>query len=334
MYQQDINVDHVMREYSISATAARALFHINRYIYASRRSGKRDARGVAYCYASRNALAEAIGKSRRTADRAIAELKAAGLITLQRTRHNGHIYLTAYSVDSASAVNGASGSATNGTSNINPKNFSIKADISILQHKTPAEAPEASKMAAKAADDAKIAEASARIATPAAEKMQEEGNRDSKKGQTPKKGRPTAKRRQRITKAAKEAAKAEYTRLLERKLDMANLYWLIPEADIQDEYRRRYSLIDLIAEAMSVKGRQIRVNGAGLSVEQYWNVVQNISGKAIEGLFDRLYTAETITGITNKRAYTLAAVYNAVQWDMMTEGADIPTEALYRHMAQ
>lgn len=330
MYQQDINIDHVMKEYSISATAARALFHINRYIFASRRGGKRDARGVAYCYASRNALAEAIGKSRRTADRAIAELKAAGLITLQRTRHNGHIYLTAYSVDSASAVNGASGSATNGTSNISSKNLNPIADISILQHKTPAEAPQ---MAAKAADDAKIADTSARIATPAAEKMYNEGHRDSKKGETPKKGKPTAKRRQRITKATKEAAKAEYKRLLERKLDMANLYWSLSDADIQDEYQRRYSLIDLIAEAMSVKGRQIRVNGAGLSVDQYWYVVQNISEKAIDGLFDRLYAADAIGGITNKRAYTLAAVYNAVQWDMMTEGADIPTEALYRHMA-
>lgn len=330
MYQQDINIDHVMKEYSISATAARALFHINRYIFASRRGGKRDAKGIAYCYANHNAIAEAIGKSRRTADRAIAELKAAGLITLQRTRHNGHIYLTAYSVDSASAVNGTSGSATNGTSNIAFKNLNHIADISILQHKTPAEAPQ---IAAKAADDAKIAEASARIATPAAKKMQDNEQRTVKKGETPKKGRPTAKRRQRITKAAKEAAKEKYRRLLEQKLEMANPYWMLSDPDVKEECQRRYSLIDLIAEAMSVKGRQIRVNGAGLSVDQYWYVVQNISEKAIDGLFDRLYTAEAIGGITNKRAYTLAAVYNAVQWDMMTQGADIPTKALYRHMA-
>jgi len=321
MYQQDINVDHVMREYSISATAARALFHINRYVFASRRGGKRDAKGIAYCYASRNALAEAIGKSRRTADRAIAELKAAGLISLQRTRHNGHIYLTALSTDSAAAVNGVSGSATNGVSNISHKNLSHIADISILQHKTPVEAD----MAAKAADDAKIAEASARIATPAAKKMQDGEQRNGKKGV------PTAKRRSRITKAVKDAAKAEYRRMLERRLDMTNSCWLCPALD--DEYRQTQSLIDLIAEAVSVKGRQIRVNGAVLSAEQYWQVVQNISSGAIVGLFDRLCAAEATGGITNKRAYTLAAVYNAVQWDMMTQGADIPIGALYRHMA-
>ena len=328
MYQQDINIDHVMREYSISATAARALFHINRYIYASRRGGKRDAKGVAYCYASRNALAEAIGKSRRTADRAIAELKAAGLITLQRTRHNGHIYLTAYSIDSASAVNGASGSATNGISNINHKSLSPIADISILQDKTPVRTAQEADMAAKAADDAKNAGVTTRIATPTGKKMQDEKRKDSKK-----KNRPTPKQRKRITKAEKEAAREKYSRLLERKLDMANPYWMMSDPEIADEYRRRYSLIDLIAEAMSVKGRQIRVNGAGLSPEQYWQMIQNISPEAIDGLFDRLYAAEAIGGITNKRAYTLAAVYNAVQWHSMTEGADIPSEALYRHMA-
>lgn len=326
MYQQDISIDHVMREYSISATAARALFHINRYIFASRRAGKRDAKGVAYCYASHNAIAEAIGKSKRTADRAIAELKAAGLISLQRTRHNGHIYLTALSTDNAAAY-GTSRTATNGTSNINHKNFSNIADISILQYKTQETAPQ---MAANAADDAKIAEASALIQPPAAIKMQEGSENDSIKGKTAKKGRPTAKR-PRITKAAKEAAREKYRRQLEKKLDMSNLCWGMP--DLVDEGQQRQALIDLIAEAVSVKGRQIRVNGAGLSAEQYWYVVQNISAEAIEGLFDRVKAAEVCTGIANRRAYMLAAVYNAVQYHSMTQAADIPTEALYRHMA-
>ena len=91
MYQQDINVDHVMKEYGISATAARALFHINRYIFAA--DGQRDSNGVPYCDVGFNTLAEATGKSRRTTDRAIAELKAAGLIRVERTRDNARIYL-------------------------------------------------------------------------------------------------------------------------------------------------------------------------------------------------------------------------------------------------
>jgi hypothetical protein len=107
----------------------------------------------------------------------------------------------------------------------------------------------------------------------------------------------------------------------------------LPDDAVQEEYKQRYSLIDLIANAMSVRGRGIRVNGAELTVEQYWQVVQNISSEAIEGLFDRLKTAAVCTGITNMRAYTLAAVYNAVLWHGMTASADIPLEALYRHMA-
>ena len=114
---------------------------------------------------------------------------------------------------------------------------------------------------------------------------------------------------------------------------MANLYWTLPDADIQEEYKRRYSLIDLLANAMSVQGRRIRVNGAELTVEQYWQVVQNISSEAIEGLFDRLNTAAVCTGITNMRAYTLASVYNAVLWHGMTTNADINLDAVYRHMA-
>ena len=319
MYQQDINVDHVMKEYGISATAARALFHINRYIFAA--DGQRDSNGVPYCDVGFNTLAEATGKSRRTTDRAIAELKAAGLIESRRTRGIAHIYITCYALD------GTYRNSKNGTYNNNPYKSINNSDISIVQDKTPAEAPQ---MTANAADDAKIADASALIGAPAAELMQGRGRGDSKKGETPKKGKPTAKRRQRITKAAKEAAKAQYRQLLERKLDMTNCYWTLGDDAIEAEYRQRDSLIDLIAEAVSVKGRQIRVNGAGLTVEQYWQVVQNISAEAIEGFFDRLYTAEAIGGIANKRAYTLAAVYNAVQWDMMTQGATIPKEALYR----
>ena len=119
--------------------------------------------------------------------------------------------------------------------------------------------------------------------------------------------------------------------MLERKLDMANPIWMIPSLD--DEYRQYQSLIDTLADALSVRGRGIRVNGAELTVEQYWQVVQNISGKAIDGLFDRLKTAAVCTGITNMRAYTLASVYNAVLWHGMTANADINLDAVYRRMA-
>ena len=303
---------------SVSSTAAAMYSVLCSLSKTSERTGHRDSRGV-YVFASRRQLGQYIERSERTAQRMITELKAAGLIRVRRMglHSNDRIYIVS---------GGGSEPVKNGGSEIIRKSINKQADISILQDKTTVSAD----TTAKAVDDAKIAVALERIGAPAAKKMQDSEHRDSKKGEPPKKGRPTAKR-QRITKAAKEAAKAKYRELLEARLDMANSNWLAP--DLIDEYRQTQSLIDLVAEAVSVKGRQIRVNGAGLTVEQYWYVVQNISSAAIEGLFDRLYAAEAIGGITNKRAYTLAAVYNAVQWDMMTNGANIPTEALYRRLA-
>lgn len=317
MYIDDVNVNAVMMERGISATAARVLFEVNRLVNSSRRNGKKDKKGIAYCYASKGALALKVGKSKRTIDRAIAELKAAGLIESRRTTRNAHIYITYY------GLYGTSANANNGTSNnSNSKSYNLL-DTSIHLDKV-TEGQE------KTADDVKKCEGYAHDETPAATPAAKETKHNE---QTAKKGKPTPKRRQRITKAEKQAAAEKYSRLLERKLGMANLYWSLPDDDIQEEYKRRYSLIDLLANAMSVQGRQIRVNGAELTVEQYWQVVQNISSEAIEGLFERLNTAAVCTGITNMRAYTLASVYNAVLWHGMTANADINLDAVYRRMA-
>lgn len=315
MFRDDVNINAVMMESGISATAARVLFEVNRLVNSSRRNGKMDKRGIAYCYASKSALALKVGKSKRTIDRAIAELKAAGLIESRRTTRNAHIYITYY------GLYGTSANAENGTSN----NSSLKSykplDTSIYPYKA-----EGQHM--KTTDDIKKCEDNVQDRPPTATPTAEVAKNS---GKTAKKGKPTPKRRQRITKAEKQAAREKYSRLLERKLDMANPYWLSP--DTENEYKQRYSLIDTIADALSVQGRRIRVNGVELTVDQYWQVVQSISPQAIVGLFDRLKTAAVCTGITNMRAYTLASVYNAVLWHGMTADADVPLEALYRHMA-
>ena len=304
---------------SVSSTAAALYNVLCSLARTSQRTGHIDGRG-AYVYASRRQLGQWVERSERTAQRAIAELKAAGLIYVRRMglHSNDRIYI---------ADNGRSEPVKNGRSGITIKSNNILADISILQDKTQ---EKTTKMAAKAADDAKMAGDPERIQPAAAEKMNNSERENGKKGATPKKDKPKQKRL-RITKAEKEAAKERYRSRLEKRLDMSSLYWGMP--GFIDEGQRRQALIDLIAEAMSVPGRQIRVNGAGLTVEQYWQVVQNINTEAIEGLFDRLCAAEAIGGIANKRAYTLAAVYNAVQWHSLTNGASIPTGALYQHLA-
>ena len=332
MYQNDINVDHVMREYGISATAARALFHINRFIYASRRAGKKDAHGVAFSFASRNAIAKAIGKSVRTVSRATAELKAAGLILIVYTRHNAHIYLTAYSVDGGPY--GTSESATNGTSNNNSKSLNNSSGKSINLHKTePAAESAAPVMTACAVDDSKIAVTPARIVSEIPQNVNNGTGETAKNAGDGKKGKPTPKRRQRITKAEKEAAKAKYKAHLVQKLGLNDLlYTFTPGLD--EEWSRLDAMADVIADAMSVKNRLIKVNDCYLTQSQYWAVVQNIENNSnLAAMFERIAAAEIIGGIGNKRAYILASVYNACQWESCIKGAEPSKDALYRAMS-
>ena len=312
-YLNDIVVDDAMMKFNISYSAAVTLKYINRYVNASRLHGRFDMKGIPYCFASKEKLAEKIHKSKRTVARAIAELKAAGLIESRRTRGLAHIYITCLALD------GISGNGKNGTYINNSYKSYNNSDISIY--------PDKANMEVKTADDAKIADGLEWIAAATSEKVQDNEQGTVKNGETPKKGKPT-RRRQRITKAEKNTAKERYRKMIERKLDISNSYYLLPDAE--GEYRQLESLVDMLADAMAVPGRQIRVNGAGLSVEQYWQVVQKISISAIDGLFDRLKTAAVCTGITNMRAYTLAAVYNAVQWHELTASANID---LYRHTA-
>lgn len=308
-YLNDIVVDDAMMKFNISYSAAATLKYINRYVNASRLHGRFDMKGIPYCFASKEKLAEKIRKSKRTVARAIAELKAAGLIESRRTRGLAHIYVTCLALD------GISGNGKNGTYINNPYKSYNNSDTSIYPDKMPAEET-------KTPDDVNSRRGLAEFEMPAATPAAEETKPNEKKG------KPTPKRRQRITKAEKNAAKERYRKMIGRKLDISNPCYLL--SDMADEHRQLESLVDLLADAMAVPGRQIRVNGAGLSVEQYWQVVQNISSGAIDGLFDRLKTAAVCTGITNMRAYTLAAVYNAVQWHELTASANID---LYRHTA-
>ena len=143
------------------------------------------------------------------------------------------------------------------------------------------------------------------------------------------KGRPTPKRQQ-PTKAEKEAARQRYKRHLMERL----CKWCPWDAASWDEYDRLEGLADMIADAVSADSRVIMVNGCSLTAAQYWYMVQNIEySHNIADMFDRIKSAEVCSGVRNTRAYTLAAVYNAVQWDSVMRGADVKTEALYRASA-
>ena len=316
-YFTDLNIDAVMQEKGISATAARVLYHINRFVHASRIKGIRDRRGIPYSYASREAIARRVGKSARTVARAISELKAAGLIEVQRTRRNAHIFMCYY------GVCGTSATAENGTSNnSNTKNINNIASKSIYLHKTGAIEGQLSVdglMNNASATQKEKAQEPTRAAAPRPEAEEKKPDRT--------KGRPTPRQRQRITKAEKEAARQRYQRHLEKRLGLGGFEWVA----FPEEYSRLCALVDMIADAMSVKSRQIKVDGCYLTVDQYWDIVKNIEyNDNIAGLFDRVKSAEVCHGIVNQRAYMLAAVYKAVQWDRVMQGAEVSRAALYR----
>ena len=319
-YFTDISIDAVMMEKGISATAARVLYHVNRFIHASRMKGIKDGRGIPYSYASREAIAARVGKSARTVARAIAELKAAGLIEVQRTRRNAHIFMCYY------GACGTSAAAENGTSNnSNTKNINNISAKSIRLHNTEA-------VPGQISVDGFINSASAMAENTPQEPPREAqrpapsmaANRDRTKG------RPTPKRPQRPTMADRERARQRYKDHLTEALRLDDLAWgVFPE-----EYKRLDTLSDMIADAMSIEGGQIKVNGCYLTAAQYWEVVQHIQyNENIARLFDRIETREVCHGIVNKRAYALASVYNAVQWDHLTQGAEVDRDALYRAAA-
>lgn len=364
-YFTDIDINSVMMEKGISATAARVLYIVNRFVHASRMKGIRDRRGIPYSYASRDTIAAKIGKSARTVARAMAELKAAGLIEVKRTRRNAHVFICYY------GACGTSGSAENGTSNnSNTKNINNKVHNPIYLHNTEAvngqmsmdgllnsaSAEEKGTRAVKTAEAAgqerqqegqreqqpkensSRGTASSGQQRPAAEEQRQDAPRDAamihgsasaeavNRDRT--KGRPTPKRLQQ-TKAEKEAARQQYKRHLMQRL----CKWCPWDAESWDEHDRLEGLADLIADAVSAEGRVIMVNGCSLTAAQYWNVVQNIEySNNIVDMFDRINTAAVCSGVRNTRAYTLAAAYNAVQWDSLMRGADVKIEALYRAM--
>ena len=154
----DMDIVDVMERYAINLSAARVLKVIDRLVQASLRRGVKDRRGIPYCYASKEWIAGQLGKSLRTIARAIHDLKAVGLIECKRTRSNAMLFITGYEASATAAheraaareatvareasscpardTSGASGNATNGTSNILPQSNNIPDTSSIHRSNT------------------------------------------------------------------------------------------------------------------------------------------------------------------------------------------------------
>ena len=304
MNRQPVDINKIIADKGISATAARVFDVVHRLVCASANTGRRDRRGIPYCYASKERIAEMIGKSKRTVDRAIAELKAAGMLEGQRTTHNGRLFVTYY------GINGTSGSANNGTSiyraieNNNQVRMSFNHSTYTQGGQTDS-APGMAQAAPRGGSWSEGGQVSTRtISTASAQRGRKTGPTNKRPG---------------IDRAARAAAKRRYARQLEQRLHLDSLMWAAP--GFEAEAAQLSQLVDVIAEAVSNEAGIIRANGCGLTAAQYWEAVKDIEIADFYGLFDKVNEAYTTKGVHNRRAYLLAAVYNAVTVDRLYRAA-------------
>lgn len=87
------DVVYIMERYGINLTAARVLMIVDRMVLEAQQQGIKDNRGLPYCCASKEWIANELGKSLRTIARAIQDLKEAGLIECKRTRTNAMLFI-------------------------------------------------------------------------------------------------------------------------------------------------------------------------------------------------------------------------------------------------
>lgn len=280
MYLNDVNVNKLIIDHGISATAARLFFEINRLVNASRNRGFKDRKGVAYCYASKERLAEKIDRTPRTVYRCLKELKAAGMIQGQRTTRNGHLYIACYDV--------ISGSDANVISNNRAEKVLTNIDTSI----NPISAEQSSVDLIKNSQD-----------KPAA--------------QTQPARQRTRKPKIRITKHDKAKARERYYEMIANKLGLSNSdWWQFP-----DEHDRMKALASIIADALSVPSRQIRINGRNVTVGEYWNTIKDLTLQTVADIPDRIESYRLSSGIRNINAYVLACVFNECQFQNLIKGA-------------
>ena len=120
--------------------------------------------------------------------------------------------------------------------------------------------------------------------------------------------------------AAREAERRRYVETLERRLKLDSIDYTF---GLDEEYDSLEQLVGIIADAMTTENGRINVNGHNMTQGRYWEMVQFMEPRHIYDMLERIRTAEITRGVKNLRAYTLAAVYNAVQYGRLMEGVGI-----------
>ena len=272
-----LDLCYYLREYHLSNTAMLVYGLLDGLSKASAKRGK------PYTYISRRSIGERIGKSERTAQRAVKELERANLIMVKRMGRNLNDHIFVFSPkttqeeksDTFKTANHSvymSGLNTTKMSYpiVNTQNVNNNDDISII---------------------------------PTNQQLNEH-NRKEDKGFTPKKGRPTNKRPHKDI-AKETALRKHYTNLLKEKLKFEEYKndFFVSNTNIEALDK----IITMIAHFMSGNSKVV-VNGALLTKYQWWNVAKDISQS---GLLEIIAEIPYFRNVRKPQAYLLACIYNS-----------------------
>lgn len=336
MYQQ-IDINKLMAQTGIKATAARLFILVCRYVNLSRMTNHKDKRGIPYCFASKGNLAKELGVSIATTKRAIRQLKDAGMIESQQTTANAHIFVTYYGqTNTDRPTNDTVGRGENDTLNYSTLSNNNTVASSINQSTIPTPGAEANAenseqgRASYAAATTEAAEDEGQRRGRTAGQVESTGttrsrNDQRQEAQTP---APAAgrigtdgrhhgedQRAQGVQLQGRDEAKwREVRETLRNNCDMEYEANHCSTPDEIEDYERKSAVIDMAADAASVKGGFVKVAGAALTISQWLNVIErDVNGTVLHDTIIRVLRAEAFGKVKNPRAYMLATLYNTAQ---------------------
>lgn len=272
-----MDLAYYLRGYSLSSSAMLVYGVLEGLSRASLRNGK------PYTYISRESIGKRIGKSERTARRAVKELERAGLIAVKRMGRNLNDHIFVFSPTA-------------------PQEEKQKT-IETTNHSVYVSAIDRAKMSAPYDNGKKVNNTidSTSLSIP-----------DEIRQQTAPKGKPTPKRR-RKTADERQKAKKKYKDYLIQRLKLNEM-----RCDIVangDEYEALSKCVELVSNTM-ISNSQVYVNGCLLSPIQWWSCVKNITQ---ETLIELIYKVSRQPDIRNWRAYMLSSIYNASVRDVLEQ---------------
>ena len=264
-----LDLCYYLRGYNLSSTAMLVYGVLESLSKASLKRGK------PYVYISRASIGEKIGKSERTARRAVKELQRANLIVVKRMGRNlnDHIFVFA------------------------PKEpqESKQTIVETANHSVYADAQELPQMTAPYNNTEKVNNNTADISILPV---------NDDRGHTPPKGKPTPKR-PRANVEERQKLRKQYRDYFRKRMKYE---------EYQHDYLATYDetdalakVIDHMANTMANKG-QIYVNGTLLTPQQWFYVVKNIEQ---EQVLDIIAGIHSWKNVRKPQAYLLSCIYNS-----------------------